>query len=168
MLPLVRRHKRRRNNGLKNPFHGAFQGERDLLAEPSWTLWLWPRPSSLPSFDTSAAPICTSRVAVSQKCIRLVTTSPCGGVKSGDRQLGRATPVFLTGIPPSEYDCLASSNAMSIPLESSILTVMCDQYNSSEIREFWKLICLWKDSVDLKESPSLGHPHHCPMLSSRC
>lgn len=28
-----------------------------LLAEPNWTLWLWPRPRSLPSFETSAAPI---------------------------------------------------------------------------------------------------------------
>lgn len=45
-----------------------------LLAEPSWTLWLWPRPRSLPSFETSAAPIC---IPIS---IELETVQVCDNV----------------------------------------------------------------------------------------
>lgn len=74
-----------------------------------------------PSIPVRRRSVCS--VIPGQKRFGLMRTSPCndGVSESGDRWFRRATPALLTGIPPSEYDCLASSKAMSMPLESSIL-----------------------------------------------
>lgn len=122
-----------------------------------------------PSIPVRRRSVCS--VIPGQKRFVLMRTSPCnnGVSESGDRWFRRADA------RPSYRDSAFRVRLLGL-LESYVHALgvvhfdlrLLEQYNFSEAEELRKLICLWKESVRPRESPSLGHPHHCPMLSSSC